>query len=230
MTDAPLLRTPGELLAAARDKAGLDLEQLAERTKIPSTMLEAIERDEYHKISGQLYVRSFLRSYAVEVGLDPDQVLELHGRFSGEGLSVPGADRAQVWAEDEVVVQKVGLPWRKILGVAAVLLAVLAVVLILVQVVGQGDVEEGSLTTGLDSAPLDSLSVVVPEMPLIDDQGSSPAGEVDPEMDEKVADPVPVPADPEESPPEQSVVVAEDPDVGGELDQLIHREPAKIVG
>ncbi len=75
--------TPGEMLGTARRKAGLNLDQMAEETKIPQPMLQAIELDEYHKISGELYVKSFLRAYAKEVGLDADEVLERYLSFTG---------------------------------------------------------------------------------------------------------------------------------------------------
>ncbi len=83
MSDSGENLTPGEMLAAARAKTALSLEQMAENTKIPLNMLRAIEMDEYHKISGDLYVKSFLRSYAGEVGLDPEEMIELYHLFTG---------------------------------------------------------------------------------------------------------------------------------------------------
>ena len=66
MADNSQFKTPGEVLGSARKEAGLSLAELSTRTKIPQDMLQAIERDEYHKISGDLYVKSFMGSFAQE--------------------------------------------------------------------------------------------------------------------------------------------------------------------
>lgn len=141
MTPDDLLRTPGEVLTEAREKAGFSVVDLAARTKIPPPMLEAIERDEYHRLSDPLYVRSFLRAYAVEVGLDPDEVLDLHARATGaRAAPAPGGDG--VWEEQSVTINRVGLPWGRIVPAAVgTALAVLAIVLV---IRGCGGGDEGA--------------------------------------------------------------------------------------
>ncbi|MBU2500360.1 helix-turn-helix domain-containing protein [bacterium] len=124
MTDQPLLQTPGEMLAGARKAQGDSLEVVAARTKIPPAMLAAIEADEYHKISGHLYVRSFLRTYAADIGLDPDRILDLYAKMSGERTPITGTTDNPVWEEEEVVVQKIGVPWKLLLGIAVVCILV----------------------------------------------------------------------------------------------------------
>ncbi|MGD9546945.1 MAG: helix-turn-helix domain-containing protein [Candidatus Krumholzibacteriia bacterium] len=124
MTDQPLLQTPGEMLAGARKAQGDSLEVVAARTKIPPAMLAAIEADEYHKISGHLYVRSFLRTYAADIGLDPDRILDLYAKMSGERTPNAGTADHPVWEEEEVVVQKIGVPWKPLLGIAVVCILV----------------------------------------------------------------------------------------------------------
>jgi cytoskeletal protein RodZ len=114
------------MLSQARRAQSLTIEQLSERTKIPPPVLESLERDEYHKISGPLYIKSFLRTCAVDLGVDPDQVLDLYNKFAGEAqASSPGQET--VW-QDEVEVSHVGLPWPRIImvaGAAVVLLGML---------------------------------------------------------------------------------------------------------
>ena len=122
MNDTPVLKTPGEMIAEARESRELTIAQLSERTKIPPNVLTALEMDEYHKISGPLYIKSFLRTCAVDLGLDPDDVLGLYNKISGEqGAGSRGAET--VWGEEEVQVSRIGLPWFRItlaVGVAAV--------------------------------------------------------------------------------------------------------------
>lgn len=130
MSDKPVLHTPGELLLEAREAAGLDLHQVEARTKIPLAILRSLELDEYHKISGPLYVNSFLRTYATDVGLDPAHLLDLYMRFSGEAVGtgpVPGGEA--VWVDEEVEIRRVGVPWRTVaLGVGAVAVLVVLIV------------------------------------------------------------------------------------------------------
>lgn len=151
--------TPGEMLGAARRKAGMNLDQMAEGTKIPPPMLLAIEQDEYHKISGELYVKSFLRAYAKEVGLEAEEVLERYLSFTGTAPAVTGAegDSPGVWRDDEVQIKRLGVPWK---GVA---LAVFAVVLLvfggylLFRGGGEDGPDEGSNSPGVQPVSEDSL-------------------------------------------------------------------------
>ena len=121
-------RSPGEVIAAARRQRSLSLEDLAERTKIPTAMLAAIEADEYHRLSGPLYARSFLRSCAKELGLSADEVLDLYARHSGE---TPRAAGAPVNPPETVRIQRVGLPWWRLGAGAAGLVAVAALAFVL---------------------------------------------------------------------------------------------------
>jgi cytoskeleton protein RodZ len=63
----------GGKLRQAREARGLSLRQVATSTKISVAALEALERNDISKLPGGIFSRSFVRSYAVEVGLDPDQ-------------------------------------------------------------------------------------------------------------------------------------------------------------
>jgi len=65
----------GATLRDARARKGLSLKQVAAATKIPVHTLELIERNDLHRLPGGIFVRGFLRSYAAEVGLDPDAVV-----------------------------------------------------------------------------------------------------------------------------------------------------------
>lgn len=60
----------GERLRAARATAGLDLNDVATRTRVPMRHLEAIERSDYSKFPSPTYVIGFVRSYARAVGTD----------------------------------------------------------------------------------------------------------------------------------------------------------------
>jgi cytoskeleton protein RodZ len=75
----------GGKLRLARERRGISLRQIAASTKISIGALEALERNDVSKLPGGIFSRAFVRSYAVEVGLDPDvTVREFLDRFQGE--------------------------------------------------------------------------------------------------------------------------------------------------
>jgi cytoskeleton protein RodZ len=66
----------GERLREARVLRGLDLEEVAERTKIRVPFLLALEQENWDQLPGTAYARAFLRTYAEALGLDPDLVVD----------------------------------------------------------------------------------------------------------------------------------------------------------
>jgi len=75
----------GGKLRAAREARGVALRQIAATTRISVAALEALERNDISKLPGGIFSRSFVRSYAAEVGLDPDEtVREFIDRFGTE--------------------------------------------------------------------------------------------------------------------------------------------------
>jgi len=75
----------GGKLRQARERRGISLRQIAASTKISPAALEALERNDVSKLPGGIFSRAFVRSYASEVGLDPDEtVREFLDRFHGE--------------------------------------------------------------------------------------------------------------------------------------------------
>ncbi len=65
--DEPVL---GPELVRARRLLGLSLDQLAERTRIPARVIEAVERDDFAVCGGDFYARGHLRTLARVLGLD----------------------------------------------------------------------------------------------------------------------------------------------------------------
>src|SRR5687767_4414156 len=75
----------GGKLRQAREGRGISLRQIAATTRISAASLEALERNDISKLPGGIFSRAFVRAYAVEVGLDPDEtVKEFLGRFNQE--------------------------------------------------------------------------------------------------------------------------------------------------
>ena len=72
-------RTPddfGSTLRQARERRGVSLRQIATATKISMAALEGLERNDITRLPGGIFSRAFVRSYAIEVGLDPDKTIQ----------------------------------------------------------------------------------------------------------------------------------------------------------
>lgn len=71
------LREIGEKLRAERVALGLDLEEMASRTRINKTFLESIEEGNKESLPASVYSRSFVRNYAKALNVDPKQFDEV---------------------------------------------------------------------------------------------------------------------------------------------------------
>ena len=68
--EAETTQTVGERLQAARLAAGLELSDIAGRTRVPLRHLEAIERGDYGALPATTYATGFTRAYARALELD----------------------------------------------------------------------------------------------------------------------------------------------------------------
>lgn len=66
----------GTTLREARERRGVTLRQIANATKIAVSVLDALERNDISRLPGGIFGRAFVRSYAVEVGLDPEATIQ----------------------------------------------------------------------------------------------------------------------------------------------------------
>jgi len=67
--------TFGARLRLQRERQQIALTTIAEQTKIKLSLLEALERDDLSHWPGGIFRRSYVRSYARAIGLDPDSTL-----------------------------------------------------------------------------------------------------------------------------------------------------------
>jgi transcriptional regulator with XRE-family HTH domain len=72
----------GKWLRHERERRQISLESIAERTKINIGLFRGLERDDLSRWPCGLFRRSFIRAYAIAVGLDAEAiVLEFQSRF-----------------------------------------------------------------------------------------------------------------------------------------------------
>jgi cytoskeleton protein RodZ len=69
-----MMATPGARLRQAREQAGLTLHDVAEQTKIQRWILDRIEDDDLARVPGGIFIRGYLTSFALAVGLDGDRL------------------------------------------------------------------------------------------------------------------------------------------------------------
>jgi cytoskeleton protein RodZ len=78
----------GDKLREARERRGLSLRQIANATKISMLTLEALERNDIARLPGGIFSRGVVRSYAIEVGLDPESTIEeFMGQFPHDSVT-----------------------------------------------------------------------------------------------------------------------------------------------
>lgn len=108
--------TVGERLKEARERQKVSLHVIAEKTNISVRFLDAIEKNQFDKLPGGIFTRGFIRSYAVQVGLDPDAAV---AHFLADE---PGA-REEI--DDGPVGNRAGLGVALMLGAGVVIVALL---------------------------------------------------------------------------------------------------------
>ena len=68
----------GALLQRVREARGIQLRDVAERSKIGMTYLQAIEDERFNKLPAVVYVRGFLVEYSKILGVDQERVLDTY--------------------------------------------------------------------------------------------------------------------------------------------------------
>jgi flagellar biosynthesis protein FlhG len=74
----PATAFSGPLLRQIREAIGIELREIAEKSKIGMAYLQALEGELWHKLPAPVYVRGFLAEYARALGLDADRVKQTY--------------------------------------------------------------------------------------------------------------------------------------------------------
>src|SRR6476469_3391055 len=133
----------GETLREARMRQRLDITDVEAQTKIRAKYLRALENEDFGMLPGATFVKSFLRTYAEFLGLDPHVLVEEYRarhdpRDESELTPFAGPPRGR---------QRRRPPRRPAwLPVAGAVVAILALLLVL-GLTGGGSSDESSNTT-----------------------------------------------------------------------------------
>lgn len=78
----------GQYLKTQRELRALSLDEVAQKTKIPPTLIAALESGQSERFPERIFVLNYIRSYATAVGLSPDDAVN---RFH----EIPEAPKAE---------------------------------------------------------------------------------------------------------------------------------------
>lgn len=82
----------GQQLKAARERKGVTASQAAAATHMKVQHVEALEHDDYSRMTVPTYAKGFLKLYAEYLGLDPAPLLrEYTARYVGQPTAAPAA-------------------------------------------------------------------------------------------------------------------------------------------
>jgi cytoskeleton protein RodZ len=79
-----MVESIGEKLRLARETRGIALRDISEQTRISMRYLEAIEADDYRRLPGGIFNRSFIRAYAKFIGYDEQEAMDEYARTLSE--------------------------------------------------------------------------------------------------------------------------------------------------
>jgi len=122
------MNSPGTILRRARTQQGLELSEVAASIKVNPKYLEAMEADDWQRLPGGFFYKSFVRQYASALGLDADQIEEALASIpiQEEPMPMPRQEDAKLRSLPSL---KIGVPWFAF-GRLGPSLAMLAVVLV----------------------------------------------------------------------------------------------------
>jgi transcriptional regulator with XRE-family HTH domain len=114
----------GADLAAAREAAGLSVEDVVRATRIRGELLRRIESDDFAGCGGAVYARGHIRSIATHLGIDPAPLVAEFDRENGAAR----APAAREIFEHEVIAlpARSGPNWTAAMAVMAAVLLVVA--------------------------------------------------------------------------------------------------------
>ena len=68
----------GSYLKAERKLRGVTLEELHAKTKIPIHYLQALEKNQFNELPGEVFTRGYIRSFAGVIGANEDEILSAY--------------------------------------------------------------------------------------------------------------------------------------------------------
>lgn len=74
------MKTVGQLLSKARQEMGVSITELSRLTRIDSDYIQALEKDQYHRLPSATFVKGFIRNISTVLGKNPDDMVAVFRR------------------------------------------------------------------------------------------------------------------------------------------------------
>ncbi|MBA3819299.1 MAG: helix-turn-helix domain-containing protein [Deltaproteobacteria bacterium] len=101
----------GPLLRQIREAIGIELREIAEKSKIGMAYLSALEGDHFGKLPAAVYVRGFLSEYARALGLDGERVKQTYlARFKAARPSLEDEEEREERERERKASEKLSRP------------------------------------------------------------------------------------------------------------------------
>ena len=172
----PVLQA-GEKLRRARERAGIDLAELAQWTRIKQAHLDALEQGDYDRLPGRTYTIGFARTYAQAVGANADEIVRaLREELDRRDRTAPARPAHHLQLDDPAKVPSSRLAW------AAGLLA-------LIILVGLGVFWRSYFAPAAELPP-----VTMEESPALAAPELNPRSEIGPTAESALLAPIPAPS------------------------------------
>lgn len=82
----------GDILSQERITQGLSEQDAADKLHITVHYLRSIETDKYEKLPGDIFARGYIKSYAILLGLEPQDLLEKYSFFNTHKMQLAQAE------------------------------------------------------------------------------------------------------------------------------------------
>ncbi|MBU2547258.1 MAG: helix-turn-helix domain-containing protein [Proteobacteria bacterium] len=111
MSERPL-EALGRRFTEAREKRGRSLREIADKTRIQLGTLEAIESGDHSALPAPVFVKGFLRAYALQLGLDPNEIILEYRTPAPEATKSPSVFPPRCASRFTAVPDPGPWPWR----------------------------------------------------------------------------------------------------------------------
>jgi cytoskeletal protein RodZ len=92
------METPGEYLSRERELRGVTVLDMAEAMKLSAKLITALEHDDQESLPHPTYVKGFVRTYAIYLGIDEDDAVLRYEAYQSDRRI--DAERVQKFTED----------------------------------------------------------------------------------------------------------------------------------
>jgi len=117
----------GSRLKKAREKLGLSIDDIKNKSKIKKNYLLALENDNFEKLPGEVYTKVYIRGYAKIVGIEPQDILTEYENEKNNANKINKANtkRTGKSKKNNVHILNRDHIFRSVLGIILILIVVL---------------------------------------------------------------------------------------------------------